>query len=350
MSTRQKGIVVLMVMSLGLLLPSFGVAVTDLYVASYGGTFEKALREELAPIFEKKFNCKIHYILGISTETLAKVRIQRANPQIDVTFVDDGPAIQGSSEGLWADLDPKIVTNLSKVYDIALHPNNNGVDMGVTATGLIYNTQIFKEKGFVPPTSWWDVLKPEFVQRFVMPPITNSYGLHALVMFARLSGGGEKNINPGFEVMKKLKKSVISFEPQAGKMSELFQSKEAWIGIWGSGRVYSLADMGFPVDFVYPKEGAIALGVTLNMVKNCKNPRLAQEFINFMLDEKAQEVWGKGFMLGPMNKYVKLSPEVAKRVPYGLDQINKLLKVDWAHINRVRAEWTERWSKEVETR
>jgi putative spermidine/putrescine transport system substrate-binding protein len=77
---------------------------------------------------------------------------------------------------------------------------------------------------------------------------------------------------------------------------------------------------------------------------------LAQEFINFMLDEKSQEVWSKGFMLGPMNKNVKLKPEVAKRVPYGLDQMKKLIKVDWAYINQVRPEWTERWSKEVETR
>lgn len=133
------------------LIPTVAMAVTDFYVASYGGTFEKALKEELAPIFEKKFDCRVNYVLGISTETLAKVRVQKDNPQIDVTFVDDGPAIQGGSEGLWANLDPKIVKNLSKLYDIALHPNNNGVDMGVTATGLLYNTQIFKEKGFARP-------------------------------------------------------------------------------------------------------------------------------------------------------------------------------------------------------
>src|SRR3972149_6895655 len=71
-----------------LLIPTFALAVTDFYVASYGGTFEKALKEELAPIFEKKFDCKVHYVLGISTETLAKVRVQKDNPQIDVTFVD----------------------------------------------------------------------------------------------------------------------------------------------------------------------------------------------------------------------------------------------------------------------
>jgi len=150
--------------------------------------------------------------------------------------------------------------------------------------------------------------------------------------------------------MQKLKDSVISFEPQAGKMSELFQSKEAWAGIWGSGRVYSLADMGFPVEFVYPKEGTVALAVALEIVKNAKNMRLAQEFVNFMLEEKSQEVWARTFMLGPMNKATKLPPDVAKRVPYGAEQIGKLVTVDWGYINQTRPDWTERWSKEIETR
>jgi len=72
-------------------------------------------------------------------------------------------------------------------------------------------------------------------------------------MFARLSGGGEKKIDPGFEVMKKLKKSVISSSP-GWQDVELFQSKEAWIGLLGSGRVYSSRRHGFPIEFVYPKK------------------------------------------------------------------------------------------------
>jgi len=345
---HRAAVVTLLVV--GLLFPGLVAAATDFYVASYGGTFEKALKEELGPVFEKRCNCTINYVLGISTETLAKVRVQKDNPQIDVAFIDDGPAALGASEGMWAALDPKIVTNLQKLYPVALQPNNVGVYLGMNATGLMYNAQIFKDKNLKPLVSWMDVLRPEFKQRFVMPPITNSYGLLALTMFARINGGNEKNIEPGFAVMKKLKDSVISFEPQAGKMSELFQSKEAWAGIWGSGRVYSLADMGFPIEFVYPKEGTVALAVAMEIVKNAKNMRLAQEFVNFMMEEKSQEVWARTFMLGPMTKGTKLSPDVAKRVPYGAEQIGKLVTVDWEYINQKRADWTERWSKEIETR
>ena len=154
---HRAAVVTLLVV--GLLFPGLVAAATDFYVASYGGTFEKALKEELGPVFEKRCNCTINYVLGISTETLAKVRVQKDNPQIDVAFIDDGPAALGASEGMWAALDPKIVTNLQKLYPVALQPNNVGVYLGMNATGLMYNAQIFKDKNLKPLVSWMDVLR-----------------------------------------------------------------------------------------------------------------------------------------------------------------------------------------------
>jgi putative spermidine/putrescine transport system substrate-binding protein len=325
-----------------------GSAQTELVVAGYGGSFETIFKQKLAPAFEKKFNAKVNFISGNSTETVARVQAQKGNPQIDVTFVDDGPAYQGQAFGLWEPIDPKIVTNLANLYDIARHQDGVGVDMGVVATGLMYNREIFKQKGWAPPTSWNDIARPEHAGHLVIPPIQNTYGLHALVMFARMNGGSEKNINPGFDALRKFRKNVLVFEAQPGKHSELFQSKQAWIGVWGSGRVYALADTGFPVEFVYPKEGAIALAVTMNVVKGAKNRRLANEFINAMLDQDAQQVWADGFKFGPYNKNVKLPPDLAAKVPYGPEKVAKLIKVDWETINAVRPQWTERWNKEIE--
>jgi putative spermidine/putrescine transport system substrate-binding protein len=345
---KTKKLLWLFCLGVFLIVPSVSHAVTDLYVASYGGSFEDALKQKLDPIFEKKFNCKIHHVIGISAQTLAKVRIEKDNPQVDVAILDNGPSFQGTNEGLWANLDPKIVTNLENLYPIALHPNNNGVDMGVIAVGIGYNTQIFKEKGIAAPSSWNDLLKPELKQRVVIETIASGYGLTALMMLARSNGGSEKDIEPGFVKMKELKKSVVEFSPTSAKTSELFQSKEAWIGVTGNTRVYPLQDTGFPIDFAYPKEGAVFLGVSINAVKNSKNLRLAQEFINFMLSEEAQEVYAKMWSLGPMNKNLKLSPEAAKKCAYGPD-VAKLLKVDWSYINEHRPAWSERWMKEVES-
>jgi putative spermidine/putrescine transport system substrate-binding protein len=331
---------------------SFGyraeAAQTELVVAGYGGVFEKIFKDFLAPGFEKKYNVKVLFVSGNSTETLARAQAQKNSPQMDVAFIDDGPSIQGAALDLWEPIDTKIVTNMKDLYDIAKHKGNLGIDMGVQATGLMYNTEIFKQNGWAPPTSWADLAKKEYAGHLIMPPMQNGYGLLAVVMLARMNGGSETNINPGFEEMKKIKKNFLVFEPQPGKHSELFQSKQAWVGVWGSSRVNALAETGFPVKFVYPTEGSPAVAMGLTVIKGTKQKKIANELINYMLGQEAQSVITEHFKTGPYNKTVKLRPEIAQKVPYGAEQIGKLYKADWEAINKVRPQWTERWNKEIE--
>ena len=47
-------------------------------------------------------------------------------------------------------------------------------------------------------------------------------------------------------------------------MTELFQSGQANIAVWRTGRVQAFANTGFPVDFIYPKEGAPILRLGLS--------------------------------------------------------------------------------------
>ena len=54
--------------------------------------------------------------------------------------------------------------------------------------------------------------------------------------------------------------NVLAYEPSPGKMTELFQSGPGGDrGVGHRARVASFANTGFPVDFVYPKEGALTL-------------------------------------------------------------------------------------------
>ena len=39
---------------------------------------------------------------------------------------------------------------------------------------------------------------------------------------------------------------------------------------------------------------------------------------------------------------------MAKLVPYGSEQVSKLIAVDWDVINKERENWTKRWQREVE--
>lgn len=318
-----------------------------LYLGAYGGSFEKTMKEIILPPFEKKHNVKVEYVAGNSTNTVARLQAQKGKQEIDVAVVDDGPMYQAVALGFCAGV--KDAPILADVYDLAKYPENKAIGLGVVATGIGYNKKLFEANKWAPPSSWEDLKDPKFKKKLSIPPLNNTYGLHTLVMFARLRGGGEKAIDPGFKAMVgEVGPNVLVYEPSPGKMSELFQSEQIALSVWGSGRIKALADTGFPAEFVYPKEGGVALMVATCPVVDSDVPDLAQELVRHFLTPEMQVEFAKGAGLGPVNKKATLAPAQQAGLPYGPEQMGKLIAVDWATINQNREEWNKRWTREVE--
>ncbi len=228
------------------------LAQTKLTVAGYGGSFEEMMRKDLIPAFEKKYNAKIEYVAGNSTNNLARLQAQKGNQEIDVAIVDDGPMYQAVALGFCTDLKG---VPLADIHEPA-KMGPKAIGLGMVATGLVYNKKYFADNKLPAPTSWNDLADPKFKKKVVVPPLNNTYGLHTVVMYARLGGGGEKNIDPGFATMKdKVGPNVLVYEPNPGKMTELFQSGQAVIAVWGSGRVKALRGHGLPGRVRVPEGG-----------------------------------------------------------------------------------------------
>ncbi|MBL8590834.1 MAG: ABC transporter substrate-binding protein [Methylobacteriaceae bacterium] len=316
------------------------------YVAAYGGSFEQTMRKEIIPAFEKQANVKIEYVAGNSTDTLAKLQAQKGNQQIDVAIVDDGPAAQAVALGFCGALaDAPIYKDVAPVMRFK---SNKAVGLGLVGTGLMYSKKAFDDNKWPAPTSWADLKDKKFAKKMVIPPINNTYGLHALIAVAQLGGGGETNIDPGFKSFKdEINANVLAYEPSPAKMTELFQNGQAVIGVWGSGRVKAFADTGFPVEFVYPKEGGFALGIAGCPIEGSKNAAEANAFIQFMLTPAIQKVLATGAGFGPANVTVQLTPAEQRGLPYG-DQVKGLKAVDWDIVNKNREDWTKRWNREIE--
>jgi putative spermidine/putrescine transport system substrate-binding protein len=316
------------------------------YVAAYGGSFEQTMRKDIIPPFEKKYGVKIEYVAGNSTDTLAKLQAQKGNQQIDVAIVDDGPMYQAVTLGFCRELSKAPIYD--DVYEVMKFSSNKAVGIGMVGTGIMYAKKVFADNKWPAPTSWEDLKDPKFAKKLVVPPLNNSYGLHTLVMMAKLRGGGEKKIDPGFQAIKEeVGPNVLVYEPSPGKMTELFQSGQAVIAVWGSGRAKALADTGFPAEFIYPKEGGIALGIAACPIAGGKNQPEADTFVQFLLSPEIQVVLAKGAGAGPANSKVDLKPDERVGLPYG-DDVKKLIAVDWDVINPLREEWNKRWTREIE--
>ncbi|MEU6262908.1 ABC transporter substrate-binding protein [Saccharopolyspora shandongensis] len=325
--------------------PSAGAG--TLVVAGYGGSFETALRESVIPEFEKTCSCKITYIPGSSTDSIAKIKAQQASPQIDVALLDDGPQAQAVEAGLLAPLDTKVVP-VDQVVDVARMPGDVGVGFGMTATGIAYQPEWFAQRGIPAPAKWMDLADPRLKGSLVLPSITNTYGVGLLVGSAVANGGSEQNIQPGFDAARKIAGNAVTFDTTAD-VSNYFLQGQAAASVWGLSRASTLAEKNFPVRFVYPEEGALALVATANVVNKAPHGELAQKFVAYLLDKKVQADVAKGTYDGPTVKGVPVDPALAGKV-VGPDEIDKLRKLDWKVINQQRSSWTDQWNKQVEAR
>lgn len=322
-------------------------AATTLYVGGYGGVTENIFKQKLIPAFEEKTGTNVVYVAGNSTSTLAKIKAQAGNQELSVALIDDGPMYQAVGQNLCADLDS--YPGFDELYPGAHMTGGKSVGIGYIAVGLAYNKEAFNEKGWAAPTSWHDLEDSKYEQRVVIPPISNGYGLLTLLMMAKLNDGGENNIEPGFDVMSdEVGPNVLAWEPSPGKMAQMLQTGEAALAVWGNGRVQTVIDQGAPVEFVYPKEGGVALLSAACAVEGAPEPELAQQFIQHITSAESQKILAEENGWGPVNQKTQLTPEVAQRVVYGPEKVNALISPDYDVINANRSAWTTRWTRSVE--
>jgi putative spermidine/putrescine transport system substrate-binding protein len=306
--------------------PSIGTAAAEtLVVAGYASSFETVMREKVIPDFEREHGVTVQYTGGNSTDNLAKLMAQRDKPQFDVAMMDDGPMAQAVALGLCARVEN---SEMSRIQPLALFSEGKAVGMGMVATGLMYNKKTFAEQGWPAPTSWGDLKDVRFRGKVVVPPLNNGYGLLATVMLARMAGGSERNI-----------------EPSPAKMTELFQTNQAALAVWGSARYQAFADTGFPVGFVYPREGAAVLMTGVCPVAKKSASAKAQAFVATLLSAKVQRIMAENGGYAPVRNDVEVPDSGV--MPVGA-RVKELVAVDWSIVNASRNDWNKRWSREIE--
>ena len=205
------------------------------------------------------------------------------------------------------------------------------------AEGLVYRTDKLK----APPRSYRDLLRAEYRGHVAFPAITNGYGVDLLVMLARMAGGGEGNIDPGFAELAKIKDEVIF--KAASDLPTLFGQNDIWIAPYDTGNAYKLRQSGLPVAFAAPDEGSPAVFITACIAKGAKNADVAAGAINQMLAPESQIAIAEAMRWTPSNPDTKLPASLAAEVP----AVGRLAVLDRARINEQRATWTDRWNRQI---
>ncbi len=322
-----------------------------LYIGMNGGTMEKTWVEHVFPAFEKENNVKVVVVPGTSADILAKAQANKDKPQMHVIFLDDGVMVRAIGMGLCEKMQPS--QGLSEVYPAARFKDDmaTGVTMGMT--GLAYNKKMFAEKGWAPPTSWMDLADPKYKGKILFQSMpSSSFGLHAFLMFNRIEGGSEKNVDPGFKAWgSKIGPNVLEYIPSSAKVSEMMQNGEIAIAPLTPTGVAVLQDKGVQIEYAQPKEGSVVLMVAECVIAKNSEPELAQKLAAYLLSAKAQEA---GLQYGsqiPSNSKSEAVGETAQaRLKKFAQYMENAVTVDWDLINTNRPAWNQRWNRTIETK
>ncbi len=318
----------------------------DLRVAWYGGNWGDAFQSCIADPFTKATGIKVIPEIGTSNTTLAKLRQQKAQPEIDVAFLDGGISELAEADGLLRPIKGDSVPNLGKLQTPAVYKNSGGDNfagsIGYYSLGIAYN----KKEISKAPASWDELWNPDYAGAVVIPSPANSAGIPFIVFLANIWNTPLSDLTPVYQKLKKL--DVAAYFDSSGAASNAFQSGEAIIGAHFNVGAWGLADKGLPIGFAVPKEGVWATDARVHLVKGSPNQAGAEKFINQAFTQESAACLAKNLYLGPAVKDVQVDASVQEKMPWGVNgDISKLNLLDWSEINKLRASITDSWNREV---
>ena len=198
-----------------------------LYIGMNGGTMEQSYTKYVFPAFERIHGVKVVVVPGTSSDILAKVQASKEKPPVHVMFLDDGVMMRAVKMGLCQKLADSPV--LKDLYPSARMAGGMAAGVNVGMTGIGYNKKMFDEKKWAPPNSWMDFADPKYKGKVVFQSLPSStFGLHGFLMFNRIQGGTDQNVEPGFAKWgSTIGPNVLEYIPSSAKISEMVQNGEA---------------------------------------------------------------------------------------------------------------------------
>ncbi len=266
------------------------------------------------------------------------------NPIVDCGFFNVDSITRGDVDDMWEAMDPAKIPNMANVLPKYDRPDHRGVAYQMSAIGLLYNKNAYK----VPPDSWSALWDPANKGRVIMI----DYDTRALVIAARLNGGGETNIDPGFKTWADHADNIQALVDSNDAVKNALSSREAWIAPWFSSIALLWIKEGAPFGFVIPKEGAIGFPLYLSIVKGVTPAQrmVCESLINTLLDAKNAGRYGELTASIPTVANAELTAEQQNSPELNIDVAKKSIVLDYSTIATNTADWHRRWDREVKRR
>ena len=236
--------------------------------------------------FEAKYGITVNYVRMSSGEALARVQAEKDNPQFDIWWggpIDSFVAAKG--EGLLEAYDSPNYANLTdpvKMKDV----DNQWVGVYVGTLGFATNTDwLAANPDAAAPTSWDDLLKPEFTgQVMVAHPSSSGTSYTALATVLQIRGE-----EAGWEYLQQYAGQMSQFTKSGAAPAKFVGQGEAAVAIvFSHDIVNEIENNKLPLVLTFPEEGTGYEIGGMAILKGAKHPQAARLWFDWALTPEAQ--------------------------------------------------------------
>jgi putative spermidine/putrescine transport system substrate-binding protein len=242
-------------------------------------------------------------------------------------------------------LTEKEVPNLKYVWD----RSKTAIPPVGTVSYYQYMPLLWNKTKTDKPQSWADYWEPsDKLKGHILghDPATNILEIYALIMAAKLKGGGVDNMAPAWALLKEQKPALLATIQASAQAAPYFENDQVWLTPYWSARSGYYVAKGYPLDYTIPKEGTIGLVDVSAIPVRAANKRLAYEFLNFRLEPDVQREFCLGYFASPARPDITDWPAAFAETQIVTEaQMAKLDLPDSAVLGAKRNEWVQKWQE-----
>ena len=312
----------------------------ELVIVSFAGALQEP-HQWLARRMEAKHpGLRIRLVPSESQDVVAQLKAAQGYSPYDSMPNGEPPHLIGIREGYLQKIDAKAIPNYTNVFPEFIQKSQGyGVPVSYSLIGIAYNEKLVK----TAPKAWTDLWKPEYRGKVGIPRASSNLGLGALVIAAKVFGGSEDNLDPGWTKLQELKPQVGRSPTQLLQMLE--REEIALAPLWNNDAA-GAAQKGLPIRFVQPDPGPVAIISFMSPITKTRHPELVAEWMNELLSAEYQSMAAKApYFFGPTIKGVAIPEAARPYTPSTPAEVLRLQSVDWSKIAPVRGKIVEQFDR-----
>ncbi|MCY1103187.1 extracellular solute-binding protein [Shouchella clausii] len=265
-------------------------------------TRSESLNEAVIPQFEKETGIRVQMISAGTGEAITRVESERNNPQGDVLWAADITMLYDKTDLFEEYVSPE------DEYMMEGFKNTTGYFSPAFSdpTVFIVNTDL---AGDMEIESFQDLLNPELKGRIAFgDPVNSSSAFQSLIAMLYAAGDGDPMSDQAWEFVKAFVANLDGkVQGSSGQVHKGVADGEYVVGLTWEDPVVHYKQSGAAVEIVFPTEGVVYPGQSIQIIKGTKNLENAKKFVDYVLSEEVQSRTGQELTVRPLREGVEVA-------------------------------------------